>query len=236
MKKRIILSGKIFMAIVITAIAVSCNDSNKNETSGSQQQIDSANIQKPAGEDVSGFKGAPSSPLENGKYTIIADSSKIEWFCVIHKGYVLLKRGDLTVKNNKIISGSFEILMDSITDIDIDYYLMKATLENTLKSDMFFDVKKYPVSTFKITNVTNKGDNRYKINGDLKIMDIVKPITFISTITTKNNTLLAKSERFSLNRTAWGVTIYSKNYPQTDDSFLFTDYIDFVITLVMTKD
>ena len=240
MKKSIFHTGLILFAIFIAAFIVSCNNSGKNKATDNQQNSNSvkeeAPIQQADTASGSKFAGAPSAALEDGHYSVDINASKLEWFCVVHKGYVLLKNGNITIKNNKITEGSFKVLMDSIVDIDIDYYLMKATLENTLKSDMFFDVKKYPESTFKITGVVDKGDNRYQVSGDLKIKDIVKPVTFVSSITTKNDTLYAKSERFSINRTAWGITIYSKNYPQTDDSFLFTDYVDFIVTLVMKKE
>jgi len=239
MQKGIIFSIILILAIAIGVVLIVSKQGNKPDDSITK------NISQTTSQDIGGQttlkdtienSNEPSATLADGIYSIDIINSKIKWFCVIHKGYVLLKSGKITIEDNKITKGSFEILMDSIVDIDIDYYLMKATLENTLKSNMFFDVRKYPESVFKITGVTDKGDNRYLINGDLKIKDIVKPVSFISTITIKNDTLYAKSERFSINRTVWGITIYSKNYPQTDDSFLFTDYIDFVITLVMTKE
>ena len=235
MNNRTSSSGLFILTVFLTAFMLSCSNHTNKEGQVNQNPADSTNGQLHT-EDTVQVSKTPSLPLEDGDYSIDLSASKIEWFCVIHKGYTLLKEGHITVVNNKITGGDFKILMDSIVDIDIDYYLMKATLENTLKSDMFFDVKKYPVSIFTITSTSDKGGNRYYVTGDLKIKDIVKPISFISTITTKNDTLLAKSDRFSINRTDWGVTIYSKNYPQTDDSFLFTDFIDFVITLVMTKD
>jgi len=239
MKKSVIHSGLVLFAILIALFVVSCDNSGKNKTTDNQhdsnKDIEEVPIRQADTASGTKFTGAMSAALEDGYYSVDLKASKLEWFCVVHKGYVLLKNGNITIKNNKVTDGSFKVLMDSIVDIDIDYFLMKATLENTLKSDMFFDVKKYPESTFKITGVVDIGDNRYQVSGDLKIKDIVKPVTFVSSITTKNDTLYAKSERFSINRTAWGITIYSKNYPQTDDSFLFTDYVDFVITLVMKK-
>jgi len=39
------------------------------------------------------------------------------------------------------------------------------------------------------------------------------------------------SERFSIDRTLWDITIYSENYEQTDDSFLFTDMVEFQVSL-----
>ncbi|GEM_PF-1592037 len=238
MKNYLITLANVVLVSLILAIVVSCNNSHNTESSGSGDKSGSKIIDTASNSEndtSKHFKGAPSSPLQNGYYSIDLKESKLEWFCVIHKGYTLFKNGTITVENGKIKNGTFKIIMDSINDTDIDYYLMRATLVNTLKSDMFFDVKKFPYSTFNITEVNDKGDNRYEIKGDLKIMSTVNPITFISTITTKNDTLFAKSERFSINRTKWGITIYSKNFPQTDDSFLFTDYVDFEITLVMHR-
>jgi len=47
-----------------------------------------------------------------------------------------------------------------------------------LKSDDFFNAEKYPVMTFKSTDVTKKDDENYTITGDMTIRDVTKKVAF----------------------------------------------------------
>jgi polyisoprenoid-binding protein YceI len=47
-----------------------------------------------------------------------------------------------------------------------------------LKSADFFDVEKYPVMTFKSSQVERKGAEEYKVSGDLTLHGVTKPVTF----------------------------------------------------------
>lgn len=46
-----------------------------------------------------------------------------------------------------------------------------------LKSADFFDVQKYPTATFESTKVTPAGDNTAKVEGNLTLHGVTKPIT-----------------------------------------------------------
>jgi polyisoprenoid-binding protein YceI len=155
----------------------------------------------------------------------------VQWFCSKHKGYVKFKSGKIIVVKNKIVDGYFSVAMDSITNIDIDYDLMRGTLENVLKSIDFFNIKQFPTSTFEIIHINNVKDNEYCISGNLKILSISKFINFHSEIIIVGNTLIAKSKKFTINRTEWGVTNSSKNYVKGDEAFIIPDEISFVINL-----
>jgi polyisoprenoid-binding protein YceI len=47
-----------------------------------------------------------------------------------------------------------------------------------LRSADFFDAEQYPAITFVSTSVEPVRGNQYKVNGDLTIRDVTKPITF----------------------------------------------------------
>jgi len=171
---------------------------------------------------------------ENG-YKLIPKQSQLEWFCGKHTGIVLLKEGFFQTKNGKLSGGKFKVNMDSIYDIDIENNLMRGTLENILRSKDFFDVKKYPESEFTITEISNEKGNIFLVKGNLKIKDVEKPISFKSIIDVSGDTLLAQSEKFIINRTDWGITHMSKSYAKSDNEFVFTDSLQFVINLKATK-
>jgi hypothetical protein len=161
--------------------------------------------------------------------------SYIEWFCDSHNGIVPFKSGTITTVGNKITAGYFIINMDSLQDKDITYELMRQTLHNTLKSKFFFDVKNFPTSTFVLDYAVNLGKNRYKITGDLWIKGIVNCIDFKTKLTINGNTLTAESEKFFIDRTRWGITIYSKQEATSDDSVIVSDEIYFIIHIIAKK-
>ena len=55
--------------------------------------------------------------------------------------------------------------------------------DDHLKKDDFFSAEKYPEITFVSTGFEKVGEEEYKINGNLTIRDITKPLTFDAKIT-----------------------------------------------------
>ncbi|MFT4023045.1 MAG: YceI family protein [Flavihumibacter sp.] len=47
-----------------------------------------------------------------------------------------------------------------------------------LKGPDFFDVEKFPAIKFESTSMQSLGNNKYKLNGNLTIKDVTKPVTF----------------------------------------------------------
>lgn len=182
------------------------------------------------------FKGLQEKPdtiliFEGNRYQILPEKSQLEWFCGKHTGLVLIKEGYFQAEDGKLVGGSFIINMDSIHDTDIDNNLMRGTLENILRSEDFFDVKKYPQSIFITNKITNKKGNTFLINGSLQIKNIKKPIHFKSILDFSGDTLLAQSEKFVIDRTDWGITHMSKKIAKSKDEFVFTDSLQFVVYL-----
>lgn len=169
-------------------------------------------------------------------YRVDSEKSKLDWMCGKHNGYIEIHEGTLTMKDGEITGGEFTIAMDSITTLDIDYELMRETLNNLLKSEHYFDSEKYPLSTFKITNShLIEGDN-YCISGNLRIKDQTHTVTFHAAVNIDGNHLTAESEKFFIDRTKWGITTSSENYVKDKNSFTFSDEIYFIIHLVAEKE
>ena len=164
-------------------------------------------------------------------YILDTDSSKISWHCVIHTGYTKLKKGKVLIANGNIVGGDFEICMDSINDVDIDYQLMKDVLVNTLKSPDFFYIEKFPYAHFDLVRVKRISEDHYEVVGNLTIKEVTNQIRFKSNIQDQDSLIIVESERFSIDRTKWGITLYSRNFEQTDDRFLFTDFVEIQISL-----
>ena len=47
-----------------------------------------------------------------------------------------------------------------------------------LKSPDFFDAEKFPTIKFESTSMQSLGNNKYKLNGNLTVKDVTKPVTF----------------------------------------------------------
>lgn len=163
--------------------------------------------------------------------TFVMDTvnSYVAWQCDKHNGTVPLKYGIIKIVNNEIVAGNFSMKMDSIKDKDIDYVLMRKTLENTLRSDIFFDTKNYPESNFIIDHTIPAGKNRWIIAGDLWIKGMVSCVQFKSKISFSGKQFIAVSDTLKIDRTIWGITIYSQEEATSDDSVIVSNDIKFTL-------
>lgn len=168
-------------------------------------------------------------------YLVDTLKSKINWRCDVHRGYVLLKSGEIKVVNNEVVAGYVIVKMDSIIDEDIDYELMRLTLQNVLKSETFFDVKNYPETKFLIDHSGKTTDSTFFVQGDLMILGIVNCVGFNYQINFQGDNLIIHSDEFNINRLYWGITSYSQHVANSDKSYIVSDEIDFVIHLTAQK-
>jgi polyisoprenoid-binding protein YceI len=90
-----------------------------------------------------------------------------------HTGTIHLKSGWLTWKDDKIVSGEFEIDMASLKESE-----RNEKFENHIKSDDFFAVEKFPVSRLVITGSTPFDRGTGVVSGTLTIKGITNPIEF----------------------------------------------------------
>ena len=110
------------------------------------------------------------------------DKSELKWLgkkvTGQHNGRVKLADVVLTIKDNKIASGTFNIDMKSITDDDLADAGWNAKLVGHLKSDDFFGVEKFPMATLVLTEGTPFANNQAEVKGKLTIKGITNPISF----------------------------------------------------------
>jgi polyisoprenoid-binding protein YceI len=81
------------------------------------------------------------------------------------EGQIKLDREDLT-------GGSVKIAIETAS-IDTN----EPARDKHLRSDAFFDVENHPKMTFKSTKVRKAGENKLKIDGNLTIRGVTKPVT-----------------------------------------------------------
>ena len=169
-------------------------------------------------------------------YRVDVDSSKVLWFCEQHTGFIHIESGYFNVKGNDIVGGFFAIDMGSLVNTDIDYDLMRGTLENILKSNEFFNIEEYPLTTFEVSSIRKLENNEQCISGDMQVLDVTRRISFHSDIIIDNKIITATSEKFIIDRTEWGITTMSKNHVESDKSFIVSDEIGIIIQIIAVSD
>lgn len=128
-----------------------------------------------------------------------------------HNGTVSLKSGGLLVEEGVLKGGEFVVDMTTISNLDMKGQDGAPKIEGHLKSADFFDVEKYPTSTFTITNVTS-ADGKLSVTGNLQIKDVTKSITIPAMMSTEGGVTTFKSETFNVNRADFNVKYGSKSF------------------------
>lgn len=144
-----------------------------------------------------------------------------------HNGVLNVKAGDVVMKGNNIVGGTFSLDMNSInaTDLSGEY---QTKLNNHLKNGDFFETDKFPTATYKITSV-KKNNNKafpFMVYGNLTAKDKTNPVAFPANITLKNGVLNIVSDKFSFDRQKFGIT-----YASAAKDVVVKDDIDMIINV-----
>ena len=214
-------------------VFLSCSKSDNNISQQTYKQNQVKNLKK----DSIKFENLTIQEPPNAIHFVIDTvKSKVLWAIDKHNGYVKFSSGKIGVLNQKISYGIFTVNMDSIVDLDIDYQLMKGTLEKILKSVDFFNTKEYPNSIFKIDSTKMIDKSRYFISGYMKIFNIIRSVSFYSNIKIKKDTLFSESEKFQIDRTKWGLIVYTKDHIKNEDGFIVPKEINLKISITAYKE
>lgn len=153
---------------------------------------------------------------EGSIYELDTLNSRIEWkgFKVVktdntsHFGTIKFESGEVTVKDGKLESGKFVADMNSLTSVDLkDDAEQLGKLNGHLKSGDFFEVEKFPTSSFEITKVAENstGDYNTAIDGNLTIKGITKPVKFNANVSVNEGEVSIATEPQDVNREDFGV-------------------------------
>ena len=151
-----------------------------------------------------------------------------------HEGFIQIQKGVLMIEHGTLVGGQISFNMKTITNSDIESEKYKAMLEGHLKSDDFFDVDKYPLSTISITKATKTEGNNYSIVADLSIKGITHSITFDAEVDIRKIAFFAKA-KIKIDRTKWDIIYNSGNFFKDLGDKLILDKIEFDIYLLSAK-
>lgn len=179
--------------------------------------------------------------MEDGAYRLNIDESLIEWTGrnanKKHYGVVQLSGGAVTVKDGSI-SGSFEIDMTSLENIDLHGDDLQPVLISHLRSDDFFFVKMFPRAFFNLKSARllekpNLSSPNFKVNGTLNLRGIKKEITFPATVNPAPEGGAIVEAHFDIDRTRWGVIYGSSRFFEHLGMHLVFDLISIQLRLVV---
>lgn len=172
---------------------------------------------------------------EGTKYKVDPYNSLVNWLGTKpggeHYGTVKVSGGEITVVDNDLASGSFEIDLTTIVNFDLEDEQFNTRLVNHLKSEDFFYTDSFPKASFEIVDVekldgeANLDDDTFtathRITGNLTMRGTTKSISFDAEVDVKDNSIAARTEQFVLDRTEWGVNFKSKKiFSQLQDDFI----------------
>lgn len=160
---------------------------------------------------VSSFISKPSNPVPGvpgnetqkfaGKWTLDKGHSNVK-FTVTH---MVVSEVDGSFK---IFDGTIEStkpdFSDAVVSFTVDVASVDTDNENRdkhLRSDDFFNAEQFPQMKFQSTSFKPLGDNKYKLDGNLTIRDITKPVSFDVTYGGSINTQRGAKIGFKANTT-----------------------------------
>ena len=136
-----------------------------------------------------------------------------------HLGFTAKHLAVSTVRGrfNKF-EGGFESPDDDYTKARGEIKIEVASLESRsdqrdthLRSADFFDADKYPYITYKLTSIEPVDEENFRINGELTVKDVTKPLTLEATIEGRlpdpfgGKERVGISARGQINRKDWGL-------------------------------
>jgi polyisoprenoid-binding protein YceI len=157
------------------------------------------------------------------RLTAKSETSKLEWLgekvTGEHSGTINLQSGYINWKDNRIVSGEFDIDMTSIKDKDGN-----ARLETHLKSDDFFGVEKFPVSKLVIKESTPFEKGTAVVKGDLTIKGVTWPVEFKASMQ-KKDTGVWFYANITIDRTKYNVRYGSGSFfDNLGDKTIYDDF------------
>jgi len=150
-------------------------------------------------------------------YKITPETSKVEWVgskvTRSHEGGFKKFAGEIGVVNGDAEKSNVVVEIENESLFADD-----EKLAGHLKGEDFFDIAKFPKSSFKSTKVAKMGEG-YEMTGDLTMHGVTKSLTFPANITVAPEAVTAKAE-FAINRMDFGI-----KYPGKADDLIRSEVV-----------
>ncbi len=150
-----------------------------------------------------------------------------------HNGKVKLKSGTLDFDGAKLVGGTFELDMTTITVEDLQGGGADK-LTGHLKSEDFFGTAKYPTAKFVITRAIEAKPGEYRIKGDLTLKATTKSVSFNAFVTEKEGKKVATAT-IKLDRSEYDIRYNSGSFFDGLGDKTIYDEFDLDVNLVASK-
>ena len=181
--------------------------------------------------------------IPDGQYTIDADASQVEWAGrnphSRHFGTVDIAKGVIDFKGNTI-TGTVEIDMNTIHNINLEGDELHPVLEAHLKSDDFFFTKIFPKAMFIIKKAKRINSGwltvpNYHVYGELNLRGVSAELEFDATVALIDDGSLAMEAHFDMDRTRWKVIYGSTRFFEHLGMHKVFDLISFQIRMIAAR-
>lgn len=153
-----------------------------------------------------------------------------------HLGTVEMLGGEISIKGNEVLSGHFEVDMNSIANIDLDEE-GQGKLVGHLKSPDFFNVEEFPEARFEVTSTSpaeGQAMATHNVTGNLTIKGISKSVSIPVNISFVGDKLLVATPAFTIDRTEWDIK-YRSGLIGTAADKVIHDEVSLVVTFEAEK-
>ncbi len=143
-----------------------------------------------------------------------------------NEGTITVKSSQLQVKDGTVISGTFEMPLSSLVNLNLPTPELKEQLIHHLKTADFFNMALYPDLSFTITSVKpsadfNKPHKKYIVEGGFIMLGKSLPVSFPAIIESNGKTISVTGD-LKIDRTKWGMN-YATNDTLPDDKFIMPE-------------
>lgn len=141
-----------------------------------------------------------------------------------HFGKVRLNKAVLEIQDGKLVGGSFEADMTSITVDDISDAEHNADFIRHISDGDFFETNRYPTASFRITESSQVSSGLYVVKGEMTIKGVTKPIEFQVQLKAAGEALVA-SGIVTVNKQNFGIEYGGQGKPGSEkDWFIYDDF------------
>lgn len=149
-----------------------------------------------------------STPAEAGIRYVFTPESQVNFVgskvTGSHAGGFKSFTGHFTIKDGAPVGNDHQVVIDMKSTFTDD-----EKLTGHLKSPDFFDVGKFPESTFDITGITKDSETSYSVSGNFTLHGQTKNISFPATVTQATG-MVRIDAKFDINRKDFGIVYAGK--------------------------
>ena len=181
--------------------------------------------------------------LPDGHYTVDVEASSVEWAGrnpnTRHIGTVDVARGVIDIRDSTI-TGTVEIDMNTIHNINLEGDELQPVLEAHLRSDDFFFTKMFPSAVFTVKEAVRIEPGwvtapNYHVKGELSLRGVAADIEFNATVAVVEDGALAMEAHFDIDRTRWNVIYGSTRFFEHLGMHKVFDVLSFQIRLIAVR-